>query len=231
MNRHLSEQQLVDLLIGKGSRFGKLAARHHLASCAHCRQDLANLRHVDRQLESEGGRQRLAAIPRLGRSDKLRAPWIDSSRPAPTSPRRAIHPRWQLIGVPLMAAACALFVFQAAVEMPETPPQVSSQSNVVESPATSRGSMPPESPVSQFPEPTEAGPVIVAKSRPTPVTKEPIDDELDFRPRLSTTSRSRATKRPMRHHLDTASQVICQRQQHPGVGRGDDRISPPIDGV
>ncbi len=230
MKRHLSEQQLVDFVIGKGSRFGKLAARHHLARCAHCRQDLDNLRHVDRQLVSEGGQQRLAAIPRVGRPDTARTTRIDSGRPAQTSARPGIYPRWQLVGVPLMAAACALFVLQAAVQIPETPSLPSRDSGQAERKAEPLEPMLSDPQANSFPEQAEVVPVV-AKILPPTVTTERRDDDLDIRPGLSTTPRPRVRKRPMQHHLDTASQVICQRQRHPGAGRGDDRISPPIDGV
>ncbi len=125
--RHLSDQQLVDLVIGASSRAGRLSARRHLAACSLCREDLATLRGVDRQLELEGDGRWLAAIPRMAPIPAGETPWIESAQPVPLP--AAAHSRdqaagapattswWQRAVVPVMVAACAVLVIKVAVGM------------------------------------------------------------------------------------------------------------------
>ena len=119
--RHLTDRQLVDFVVGACSPAGALAARHHLAACSLCRRDLDNLRDVDRQLGREGGGRRLAAIPRF-RPAAAQIDLPQLSPPPTAAPGRdeaagiaVAGPRWHQVAVPLIAAVLALFVIKATV--------------------------------------------------------------------------------------------------------------------
>lgn len=226
MRRHLSEQQLVDLVIGSGSRFGKLSARHHLAACALCRGDLDTLRSVDRQLEHEGGSHRLAAVPRWLGPTSAEASQINPVPPAVTAtePPVSLTPRWQRAVVPLLAAACALLALNVTIEMPEAKKAAAKPKSQVALVVPPR-QVQPDPPA----KPAEPAPGAVEIRSPVTSADERIDEERDIYPSSPQKSPQLAKVRPMQHPLDTASRVMCQR--HPGAGRGDDRVSPPTNGV
>ncbi len=253
--RHLSEQQLVDLVIGASSRAGELSAEHHLAGCSLCRQDLDNLRGVDRQLELDGGGHRLAAIPRRfeGAQKKrtalvnaLETPWFESAQPilTPASPRGggeavgapATIPRWQRVVVPLTAAVCTVLVLKLAVEMSGASALVEDRgTEIAESTAeaASPTGLASEKEAPAFNEPAarpssgaiEVTPVAAVEVDSPAVASADRFDDNGMSPGVSVAAPRKAEASPVRRYVDTASRVA--RQRHPGAGRNDDRISPP----
>ncbi len=212
--RHLSDQQLVDLVIGASSRAGKLSARHHLAACSLCRQDLDNLRGVDRQLELEGGGRRLAAIPRRSMTT---------------------HRWWQQVVVPLMVAACAVLVLKVAIRTPKTSARPDDRVAVVAVATTEPSGTAEEPSPRRLPAVIEAEPVAVevigAPAVAAPERTGDLGTSRGLRapsvisPGVSVAAPRRAATPAVQRYVDPTSRVT--RRRHPGAGRNDDRVSPP----
>ena len=227
--RHLSGQQLVDFLIGASSRTGKLFAGRHLAACSFCREDLENLRGIDRQLE--GGAHRLATIPRRSSTagETRRAPSAPSEMPPAAA--RAMTPEWHRVSVPWMAAAaCGFFALHVVVERAGPPAPARSRSvERVELPAA------PSRPIvcahemeaRSFPENPEAKSAAV-EIRPLAAASKSAPAAWTTRVGPAAPRRARAPRE--RQRVDSAASHVL-RQQHPGAGKHDDGISPPSRGV
>ncbi len=254
--RHLTGQQLVDLVIGEGSRTGERPAGHHLAVCALCRQDLDNLRDVDRQLELEGGR--LAAIPRTAPPRVGDAPWSPSARllPWPGAARGedeveavvASLRRWRRIAVPLMAAVCAVFVLGVAVATSQAPgldrDREVEVARVVDPPFgpvfsrwTAGGagqacdretlSFPAEPSARRPPGRIEAPPAAIEVAPSAMASTKAIDDGPGMPAAAPRAARIPAVRRAAGSARRTDAASRVVERRHPGAGRNDDRISPP----
>ncbi len=244
MRRHLSDQQLVDFVIGASSRVEKLSAGQHLATCSFCREDLDNLRSIDRQLELQGGTRRLAALPRT-RSAVGETPWTRPVQPElPPAAARGAALGWQRSTMPLVAAVCCLFAVKATLERAGPP-----------APARSRGiqmaafSAEPSRPIvcahemeaRSFPESDAATPAATEIRSPAVASTKQADAGFvvpqaakpapaAWATRVTAAAPHRARAPRVRQRADpTAARVLSH--QHPGAGNNDDSISPPSRGV
>ncbi len=239
--RHLSDRQLVDLVIGASSRAGTLAAGRHLAACSFCRQDLESLRSVDRQLEA--GARRMAMIPRSGSAAVRESRRPGTARPGlPPAVTRAPMPWRQRVVVPLAAAFCCLFAARATVERAGPPPAARARGiEVAGSPAA-----PPRAIVCAFEIETrsfqrnapatavaETGFLTDAATKripgfAVPETAKPAPAA--WTPPVPAAAPPRARPPRERPRGDSAASRVRSRQ-HPGAGRHGDSISPPSRGA
>ena len=253
--RHLTNLQLVDFVIGASSPAAALSARRHLAACPQCREYLANLRDVDRELEHGGGRHRLQGIP-------CPSP-PPSPAPAPVRGQEwvagawAAIRSWQRLAVPLMPAVCAAFVLSMMVEREEPP--IQSRGAIVPRPTTEMAEPllhPRGATDAVFPEGSgwpmlsynegahwffteyETAPAVVEGSTDAVAPMERFEKPVGTSRRTRQEdigSREREASRPTYKTAPEPGSVKptwqVERERHPGADRVDDRVSPPPRGV